>query len=75
VTRPGPDCPETIGGAAGPIGNLGQGGTYDIWLVDLDGEPLLVVAGWTRDTPRSVVDELMTMADTIELHPRQLPWR
>lgn len=75
VTRPGPDCPETIGGAKGPLSNLGPGGTYDIWLVDVDGEPLLVVAGWTRDTPPSVVDELLAMADSIELHPRQLPWR
>jgi hypothetical protein len=75
VTRPGPHCPETIGGAKGPLSNLGPGGTYDIWLIDLDGEPLLVVAGWTRDTPPSVVDDLLAMADSIELHPRQLPWR
>lgn len=75
VTRPGPDCRETIGGTNGPIGRLGPGGTYDIWLVDLDGEPLLVVAGWTRHTPPSVVDELMAMADSIELQPRQRPWR
>lgn len=75
VTRPAPDCPETLGGAPGPIGNLGLGGTYDIWLVDLDGEPLLVVAAWTRDTPSFVVDELQAMADSIELQPRQRPWR
>lgn len=75
VTQRGADCFEVFSGATGPIGNLGQGGIYDIWLVDLDGEPLLVVAGWTRDTPRSVVDDLLIMADSIELHPRQRTWR
>ena len=75
-TRPGPDCAlETFHNARGPISNLGLGGTYDIWLIDVDGEPLLVVAGWTRDAPASVVRDLLTMADSIELHPRQLPWR
>lgn len=74
--RRGPDCAyETFHGASGPIGNLGLGGTYDIWLIDLDSEPLLVLAGWTRDTPRSAIQDLRTMADSIELHPRQLPWR
>ncbi|MBD3925650.1 hypothetical protein IEZ26_13535 [Nocardioides cavernae] len=75
-TRRGPDCPlETIQGAKGPLSNLGLGGTYDIWLIDLDGEPLLVLAGWTRHAPPSVVDELLTMADSLELQPRQRPWR
>ena len=75
-TRPRPDCAlETFHNAKGPIGNLGLGGTYDMWLIDVGSEPLLVVAGWTRDAPSPVVRELMSMADSIQLHPRQLPWR
>lgn len=59
----------------GRIGQLGLGGTYELWLVDVEDEPLLVVTGWTRNTPPAVVEELMAMTDSIELHPRDLPWR
>ena len=76
-TRRAPQCPRgsMLDSAEGRIGQLGLGGTYELWLVDVEGEHLLVVAGWTRNTPRDVVDELLTMADSIELHPRELPWR
>lgn len=76
-TRRAPQCPQgtMLDGAEGRIGQLGLGGTYELWLVDVEDKPLLVVAGWTRDTPSPVVEELLAMADSIELHPRELPWR
>ena len=75
-TRREPQCPRgSIFDVQGRIGQLGLGGTYELWLVDVEGKPLLVVAGWTRKTPGPVVDELLAMADSIELHPRELPWR
>lgn len=76
-TRRRPTCPydAMFPSAQGRIGNVGLGGTYDLWLVDVEGEPLLVVTAWTRNAPRTAVEELQAMADTIELHPRRLPWR
>ncbi|WP_457207162.1 hypothetical protein [Nocardioides sp. P5_C9_2] len=76
-SRREPVCPYggMFGATEGRIGDLGLGGTYDLWLVDVDGEPLLVMTAWSRNAPRSTVAELQGMADTIELHPRHLPWR
>lgn len=76
-TRREPQCLRgtMLDGAEGRIGQLGLGGTYDLWLVEVEGEPLLVAAGWTRNAPNAVVEELLAMADSIELHPRELPWR
>lgn len=76
-TRSAPQCPQgtMLDGAEGRIGQLGLSGTYELWLVDVEDEPLLVVAGWTRNAPSAAVEELLAMADSIELHPRELPWR
>lgn len=76
-SRPGPDCQygSLFNAAEGRIGRLGLGGTYDVWLVEVEDDPLLVVAGWTRDAPSTAVEELLAMVDSIELHPRDLPWR
>ncbi|KRE98755.1 hypothetical protein ASG88_17070 [Nocardioides sp. Soil777] len=76
-TSRAPQCPRgsMLDGTEGRIGQLGVGGIYELWLVDVEGEHLLVVAGWTRSTPRSVVEELLDMAASIELRPRELPWR
>ena len=72
-----PTCPydAMFASAQGRIGNLGLGGTYDLWLVDVEGQPLLVVTAWTRNAPRAVVEELQAIADSIELQPRRLSWR
>jgi hypothetical protein len=76
-TRREPQCPlgSMLEGAQGRIGQLGLGGTYELWLVDVEDKHLLVAAGWTRNAPRNTVEELLAMADSIELHPRELPWR
>jgi hypothetical protein len=47
---------------------LGRGTTYDAWVVDADGRPLLLWAAWTRGTPRSEVDDLLGILDSIKLH-------
>jgi hypothetical protein len=75
-TRREPQCPlGSMFDVQGRIGQLGLGGTYELLLVEVEDEPLLVVAGWTRNAPRDTVAELLAMADSIELHPRELPWR
>lgn len=49
----------------------GPGGTtYDAWVVDVDGEPLLVWAGWTRGAPRSDVAALHGIVDSLVLRDR-----
>lgn len=46
---------------------LGRGTTYDAWVIDLEGRPLLVLAAWTRDAPDDEVDDLLRIVDSIEL--------
>lgn len=46
---------------------LGRGTTYDAWVIDLDGVPLLIWAAWTRDTPDEEVDDLMRIVETVEV--------
>ena len=48
---------------------LGRGTTYDAWVIDLDGRPLLVWAAWTRDAPDDEVVDLLGVVDSIELVP------
>ena len=49
---------------------LGRGTTYDAWVIDVDGRPLLVWAAWTRDAPDDEVDDLLRIVDSIELVER-----
>ena len=49
------------------VNYLGRGTTYDAWVIDLEGRPLLVWAAWTRDTPDDEVDDLLRIVDSIEL--------
>ena len=46
---------------------LGRGTTYDALVVDLDGRPLVLLASWTRGTPRPEVDALLGVVDSVEL--------
>lgn len=48
---------------------LGRGTTYDAWVIDLDGRPLLIWSAWTRDAPDDEVDDLLRIVDSVELVP------
>jgi hypothetical protein len=50
---------------------LGRGTTYDAWVIDVDGRPLLLWAVWTRGTPRDEVNDLLGIVDSVELHDRE----
>ncbi|WP_107774024.1 hypothetical protein [Nocardioides sediminis] len=50
---------------------LGRGTTYEAWVIDLDGRPLVVWAGWTRKTPSDEVRSLLEVIDSIEIHDRE----
>ena len=69
------ECPNEAYLNASPTAQvtyLGRGTTYDAWVIDLDGQPLLVWAAWTRDTPTNEVDDLLGIVDSVELvdqHP------
>ena len=46
----------------------GEGGaTYEAWVVDVRGAPLLVWAGWTRSAPASEVAALLATVDSVAL--------
>ena len=44
-----------------------RGTTYDTWVIDLDDRPVLVIASWTRRTPRAEVDAALGIVDSVEL--------
>jgi hypothetical protein len=46
---------------------LGRDTTYDAWVVDLDGRPLLVLGVWTGGTPSQEVDDLLGVIDSIRI--------
>jgi hypothetical protein len=46
---------------------FGPGTTYDVLVLDLEGRPLVMLATWSRGTPRTEVDALMGVVDSIEL--------
>lgn len=50
------------------VNYLGRGSTYDAWVIDFDGRPLLVWASWTARTPRAEVNDLLGIVDSVELH-------
>jgi hypothetical protein len=50
---------------------LGRGTTYDAWVIDLDGRPLLMWAGWTARTPDAEVRSLLGVVDSVEIQDRE----
>jgi hypothetical protein len=46
---------------------FGRGTTFDVLVVDLDDRPLVMMATWTRGTPRAEVDALLGVVDSVEL--------
>ncbi|KRF34716.1 RNA polymerase sigma factor [Nocardioides sp. Soil805] len=57
----------------GYIDGSGGGSTYDAQILDVDGEPLLVWAGWTPRAPHSAVSEVRAMVDSLVLRDRGQP--
>lgn len=68
--RGGPACPADyfFQTAQGYIGAGEAGRTYDAWIIDTDGRPILVWASWGRRTPDYAVEELLRIVDSIEVH-------
>jgi hypothetical protein len=67
--RPG-TCLDSVlmfGAGGSGITYLGPGTTYDALVLDLDGQPLVVWASWTRGTPEAEVDSLLGIVDSLEL--------
>lgn len=50
---------------------LERDSTYDAWVVDLDGRPLLVLAVWTAQTPEDEVEDLLEVIDSIQIRQRE----
>lgn len=46
---------------------LGRGTTYDAWVVDVDGRPLLLWSAWTSRSPAAEVDALLGIVDSVEI--------
>ena len=49
---------------------LGRGTTFDAWVIDVDGRPLLLWSAWTAGTPSAEVQDLLDVVDTVELEDR-----
>lgn len=49
------------------VGYLGRGTSVEAWVVDVEGQPLLVWSVWTAGTPRSEVQDLLGVIDSIEV--------
>lgn len=56
-----------FGAGGSGITFLGAGTTYDVYVVDLDGRPLVMLATWAGGTPRDEVDALLGVVDSVEL--------
>ena len=65
----GDACPQDslMHTAEGAVGYLGRGTTIEAWVVNVDGRPLLLWSVWTAGTPRSEVQDLLGVIDSIEL--------
>ncbi len=50
------------------IDATGRDTTYDAWVLDVGGRPLLVWGVWTDTAPPSEVGELLDVIDTLEVH-------
>lgn len=59
------------GALSAGITYLGRGTTYDAWVIDLDGRPLLLWATWTHGTPGDEVNDLLGIVDSVEIHDRE----
>lgn len=68
--RGGPACPEDyfFQTAQGYISAGEAGTTYDAWIIDTEARPILLWARWDRGTPDHVVEELLRIVDSIEVH-------
>jgi hypothetical protein len=62
-------CPQdsVLTTAEAAIRYLGRGTTIEAWVVDVDGRPLLLWSVWTAETPRSEVQDLLGIVDSVEL--------
>jgi hypothetical protein len=57
----------------GTVG-FGQDGTvYDASVIDVNGQPVLVWASWTRDAPAREVDALLGIVDSVDVHDPGYP--
>ena len=68
--RRSPECLHDVllfGAEGAGISYLGRGTTYDAWVAEVDDQPLLVWASWTRGTPQAEVDGLLRIVDSIQV--------
>jgi hypothetical protein len=70
VTR-GIGCGWFFHTASGQTGDGDFGATYDAWVIDVADRPILVWAEWTPRAPRTEVDALLGIVDSIEVHNRE----
>lgn len=50
------------------VGTPGGDATYDAWVLDVGGRPLLVWGVWTDTAPSTEVEELLDVIDSLEVH-------
>lgn len=55
----------------GPVGLGDPGDTHDAWVIDADGDPLLVWASWSSRTPQAEVRALLDIVDSVELRDHE----
>jgi hypothetical protein len=53
----------------GLVDSTGPGSQVDLWVVDLDSGPVLVVAVAVPGTPHRILDEISSVVESIELRP------
>jgi hypothetical protein len=49
--------------------NFAPGQTYDVWVLDVDGTRTVFMTVYDPNTPDATVDELMQLADSLEIEP------
>ena len=52
----------------GGVDYVGSGTTIDVWVIDVDGRPLLLWAAWTAKSPVAEVQDLLGIVDSVEVH-------
>ena len=62
-------CPQdtVMTTAEAAVDYLGRGTSYDVWVIDVAGRPLLLLAAWTAGTPSAEVQELLGVVDSVEV--------
>lgn len=79
VQMTGPRCPARFGvpqplsgvfNTPSGVAVLAPGDTADMWVVDVHGTPVAVVAVWSAGTDESTVDRLDAVLDSVVLDPR-----